>query len=205
MFSRKHPSQKRSRQTVARILEATQSILVTDGIKAVTTNAIAERSGVTVGSIYQYFGNKEEIIVAIFENWLESIISNYEAFRAAHLETLDGLAYLESYFDTFLNGMSADEEKLGVELANAVRTNPKLAALDQEHDKRIAGMLHDDAVHLGIAGQSAESRLRTRFLLQVALDLQSTVAHARPEEKPAFRRFAYESFCAMLRAGGTMS
>ncbi len=178
---------------------------MTDGIKAVTTNAIAERSGVTVGSIYQYFGNKEEIIVAIFENWLGSAISDYEAFRTAHLETLDGFAYLETYFDGFLNGVSADEEKLGVELANAVRTNPKLAALDQAHDRRIAGMLHDDAVRLGIAGQSAESQLRTRFVLQVALDLQSTVARAQPEEKPAFRRFAYEVFCAMLRAGAVVS
>ncbi len=80
-------------------------------------------------------------------------------------------------------------------------TNGAIYTVDAQNPRAeaIAGMLYDDAVRLGIAGQSAEGRLRTRFLLQVALDLQSTVARAQPEEKPAFRRFAHEAFCAMLR------
>ncbi len=59
---RKQPQQQRARNIVDNILEATQICIAEQGLLNVTTPKIAERSGVSVGSIYQYFGNKEEII-----------------------------------------------------------------------------------------------------------------------------------------------
>ncbi|MET4165651.1 MULTISPECIES: TetR/AcrR family transcriptional regulator [Gordonia] len=57
---RKRPRQQRSSFTVETILEATTQLLDTEGAE-VTTNRIAEKAGVSVGSIYQYFGDKQAI------------------------------------------------------------------------------------------------------------------------------------------------
>lgn len=59
---RKSPRQARSQATVSAILDATARILVERGYAGVTTNAVAERAGVSVGSLYQYFPNKESLL-----------------------------------------------------------------------------------------------------------------------------------------------
>jgi AcrR family transcriptional regulator len=65
--ARRSPSQVRARESVAVILEASAQVLQQHGYKAATTNRIAERAGVSVGTIYQYFGNKDEIFDALIE------------------------------------------------------------------------------------------------------------------------------------------
>lgn len=63
--SRRAPKQQRSQFTRDAIFEATAQILETQGEAALTTNRIAERAGVSVGTLYQYFANKETILVEI--------------------------------------------------------------------------------------------------------------------------------------------
>jgi AcrR family transcriptional regulator len=60
--ARKQPLQVRSTQLVADILEAAVRVLVSDGAKSFTTARVAEKAGVSVGSLYQYFPNKEAIL-----------------------------------------------------------------------------------------------------------------------------------------------
>jgi AcrR family transcriptional regulator len=62
---RKKPIQARSRATVDAILEAATYILVEDGWERFTTNRVAERAGVNVASLYQYFPNKEAIVAEL--------------------------------------------------------------------------------------------------------------------------------------------
>ena len=62
---RKAPRQLRSQATVAAILDATARILLERGFAALSTNAVAERAGVSVGSLYQYFPNKDALIAAL--------------------------------------------------------------------------------------------------------------------------------------------
>jgi AcrR family transcriptional regulator len=62
--------QRRSQQTVAAILEATARILVEDGFKGLNTNRVAEVAGVSIGSLYQYFPNKEALVLALAEQHL---------------------------------------------------------------------------------------------------------------------------------------
>jgi AcrR family transcriptional regulator len=70
---RKLPTQARSRARVETILMAAGALLGEAGYDAVTTNMIAERAGVPVGSIYQFFETKDDIIVALVERFKQSI------------------------------------------------------------------------------------------------------------------------------------
>jgi AcrR family transcriptional regulator len=65
---RKPPTQSRAAETVNAVLEAAARILERDGFEGYTTNAIAERAGVSIGSLYQYFPGKDAITVALIES-----------------------------------------------------------------------------------------------------------------------------------------
>lgn len=75
---RKIPKQKRSREMVERLLDATAATLAENGLEDTTTNHIAERAGVSIGSLYQYFPDKEALLDALMERVSEQV-SN--AFR----------------------------------------------------------------------------------------------------------------------------
>ncbi|WP_436872638.1 TetR/AcrR family transcriptional regulator [Acinetobacter haemolyticus] len=62
---RKRPQQQRAKMIVESILEGAQKCIAEHGVLQVTTPKISEKSGVGVGSIYQYFENKEQIIAEL--------------------------------------------------------------------------------------------------------------------------------------------
>jgi AcrR family transcriptional regulator len=64
---RKKPSQARSKTLVSSIYEAATRVLPKTGYEGVTTNQLAKIAGVSVGSIYQYFSNKDEIFALLLE------------------------------------------------------------------------------------------------------------------------------------------
>lgn len=64
---RKQPRQARSRDTVNAILRAAAQVLTANGYAAATTNHIAARAGVSIGSLYEYFPSKDAILVALTE------------------------------------------------------------------------------------------------------------------------------------------
>jgi len=69
---RKRPVQARSKATVDAILAAASQVLRTKGYAAATTDRIAERAGVSVGSLYQYFPNKDAVLVALAERHIDT-------------------------------------------------------------------------------------------------------------------------------------
>jgi AcrR family transcriptional regulator len=77
---RKHASQRRSRATVDALIEATARILVKDGFDKASTNRIAEKAGVSVGSLYQYFPSKEALVAAVVERHTRELM---QVVRAA--------------------------------------------------------------------------------------------------------------------------
>lgn len=60
--SRKQPQQARSTELVAAILDAAVQVLTKQGAQRFTTARVAEKAGVSVGSLYQYFPNKASIL-----------------------------------------------------------------------------------------------------------------------------------------------
>lgn len=77
------PRQARSAETVTVIVEAAARILEEVGLGRFTTNAIADRAGVSIGSVYQYFPGKEALIGALIVRETSLLIANWDAASAA--------------------------------------------------------------------------------------------------------------------------
>ncbi|WP_246072531.1 TetR/AcrR family transcriptional regulator [Martelella lutilitoris] len=65
--------------TVDAIFEATIQLLIRSGADSLTTTRVAERAGVSVGTLYQYFPNKQALIYALNERYLETLAAKIEA------------------------------------------------------------------------------------------------------------------------------
>lgn len=72
-FPRKSPSQVRSQETVEAVLDAAAHTFSEHGFAAATTNSIAEKAGVSIGSLYQYFPNKLAILEALRERHVKRL------------------------------------------------------------------------------------------------------------------------------------
>jgi AcrR family transcriptional regulator len=77
--ARKQPTQARSRALVESLLEATARILMRDGWDGLTTNRVAKEAGVSVGSLYQYFPDKEALVSGLVETWADALTEHLVA------------------------------------------------------------------------------------------------------------------------------
>src|SRR5215510_6522657 len=103
--SRKQPKQARSTDLVAAILEAAIQVLASEGAQRFTTIRVAERAGVSVGSLYQYFPNKESILFRLQQDEWESTsrlldgIFNDASLDAAERLRVAMVAFFRTEFD----------------------------------------------------------------------------------------------------------
>lgn len=72
-FFRRTPVQPRSERKLARVLASAQRIVVSEGAEAATTTRIAEDSGVSVGTIYRYFSNREGVLNVLVAQELDEL------------------------------------------------------------------------------------------------------------------------------------
>jgi AcrR family transcriptional regulator len=70
---RKTPIQARSTVTVEAISEATIQVLLSHGAERLTTTRVADRAGVSVGTLYQYYPNKQALLFAVFEDHMDKM------------------------------------------------------------------------------------------------------------------------------------
>jgi AcrR family transcriptional regulator len=76
---RKTPRQARATATLDAMFEATIQVLVTDGPHRLTTTRVAQRAGVSVGTMYQYFPHKQALFYALNERYLDVLAAKVEA------------------------------------------------------------------------------------------------------------------------------
>src|ERR1700691_6806419 len=70
---RRKPSQERAKVTVDGMLDAAVKLLKRGGASSVTTNRIAETAGVSIGSVYQYFPNKNALFIALHARHIRQV------------------------------------------------------------------------------------------------------------------------------------
>lgn len=122
------PVQQRSRQTYERILTAATDLIAEGGFEAFTTNAVAERAGVNIASLYAYFNDKYDI--------LSELIARFEEKRTGFLVAeMDALAtdnwreWVEEAIDKM--AQFRVEEPGGMALRRSIMGSLRLAELDR--------------------------------------------------------------------------
>lgn len=89
---RKSPVQARSTATIDVLHEATIHVLLKEGLARCNTTRIAERAGISVGSIYQYYPNRDSLLATILEKHLNSVAERVEQicleYQGALLDTM---------------------------------------------------------------------------------------------------------------------
>ncbi|MCY4363044.1 MAG: TetR/AcrR family transcriptional regulator [Gammaproteobacteria bacterium] len=147
---RKKPSQSRSQKMVKGILDATRNLLRNYGtgeISGITTNHIAREANISVGSLYQYFPNKEAILFELYKEMLGQFSSIMEMFKSEPYLSLSR----EEFFDRFNRAMKDAEADVEVvfEMHNAVKIYPALAEADRRHAELIAREMAGFMKHFG--------------------------------------------------------
>jgi len=139
---RKRPRQARSKATVDTILVASARILVKRGFDGFTTNEVAEAAGVSIGSLYQYFPNKEALVAALIERHIEdmnaSILS--ELTRVAQLPMAEAV---RAVIELAISAHTVDAElhQVLTEQVPRVGRMARLRELDAISHRMVAGIL----------------------------------------------------------------
>ncbi len=107
---KKVPKQARAKATVSAIIQASAQVLVEDGYGGLTTNCAAERAGVSIGSVYEYFPGKEAIVAAVASQLVERMLSKMRD-ALQHAETLEFEEAMRTWIYS-LYAISRDEHQL---------------------------------------------------------------------------------------------
>lgn len=136
---RRLPTQARGQQSRDLILRAAADVIEAEGLDRLTTKRIATAAGVSVGSVYQYFPNKEAVVCALTLQWLDLIRSKMDAMHPRNSGITDLQAYMELMFSE-IRGVYVSQPGLDP-MINALYAMPSLHQLVQDHDKAVAASM----------------------------------------------------------------
>lgn len=152
--SRKTPRQARAAATVDAIFEATIQVLLSDGPRRLTTTRVAERAGVSVGSLYQYFPHKQALFYALNERYLDRLAEKVEhACRTQHGAPIDRM--VETLVTTYWNAKTerADVTRALYRSVVEIDNEPLIETFGRRVDAATAAMFASapDAVFADLA------------------------------------------------------
>lgn len=149
---RRVPQQVRSRERVRRILDVAGRMVVRDGVDALSTRAVAEEAGVPVASLYQYFADKDEILLALVQRDIEEMDAQVAA-DLGELRLLTVRALVETTMRAFVKVYLRRPSFVVTWLRG--RTNPAIQEYGRAHNRRVAADLHRFAADAGLLADDA--------------------------------------------------
>jgi TetR/AcrR family transcriptional regulator, transcriptional repressor for nem operon len=114
-----------------RLLQAAQALIISQGFPATTVDDICRAAGLTKGSFFHYFANKEELGAAVLDHFWESRLADMTGGPAARQK--DPLKRLLGYVDLARRRPRADGCMLGIFAVELARTSPDLHARCRGH------------------------------------------------------------------------
>ena len=144
---RREPAQQRSRQRVEQILDAAADLIVEQGVEGLSTRTIAARAGTPVASLYQYFADKDEIILALVQRDTAEMDERV-AEAVASLDRPSVRSLVEATMRAFV--AVYHRRPAFVVIWWRGRTNAAVYRFCREHNRRIARQLYDVAVAAGL-------------------------------------------------------
>lgn len=187
--TRRRPSQARSEHTVQLIFEATAQVLREGGEAALTTNRIAERAGLSIGTLYQYFDSKEAIVLAILSRTREKVMQQLDQLMAdADSKLVEPRALLRAYVHLYVGafGVGATDQRELVRLAWALDRHEVIVQSLRHASERLA-------IHLQRLQHPTVQVPTPAMAFVLTRGLAGIVRAAALEESPLLGTAAFES------------
>jgi AcrR family transcriptional regulator len=142
---RKSPRQARAKATVDAIVEATTQVLLKDGYERFTTARAAERAGVSVGSLYQYFPNKAALASAVIERCCQDFLAAFEAalLGRRRVRLADSIGAIVEVLVS--HRLSPELHKAVLDLAPRIGVAARTEAVSQAAARAIESVLREHA------------------------------------------------------------
>jgi AcrR family transcriptional regulator len=204
---RKPPVQKRSKATVEELLSAAAQVFEAHGYASGTTNRIAERAGVSIGTLYQYFPSKEAIAVALLERhivdtdqrlhaWVGHMVAERHGLRAAlhdyvtgMLETHSGRPRLQHILleetplpERVHTTLLGAERGAARTVAGLLRLYPEVGRLRLEHAGFMVVQTVESLTHRFAAHPEEQILSRAAFVDELVTMLEAYLSCSEPEE-----------------------
>ncbi|HEX5066462.1 MAG TPA: TetR/AcrR family transcriptional regulator [Myxococcota bacterium] len=182
---RRLPLQERARKRVDRILDVTVALLAKQGLDALSTAGIAERAGIPIGSVYQYFPSKEAILVEVAARKFQAVDTAFAAGFSRDLERMPWRRALERALDASVTAFRSDPAYVAV--WRAARSSEAFRSLASAYDARFAAAL--ESVPLIARIPAARRRIAARTAIRVANTLLDAALESEdPREAAAIVR-----------------
>ncbi len=194
--SRKQPQQARSTELVAAILQAAVQVLAQEGVTRFTTARVAERAGVSVGSVYQYFPNKAAILFRLqSEEWAQTTQMLRSILEDASKPPLERLRALVHAFVR----SECEEAEIRVALHDAAplyRDAPEAKEVDAEWDRFFGTFMKEVLPAVSRTSRLQACDLISATLLTVAKDYSESARS--PAEIKSYADAMADMFCAYI-------
>jgi AcrR family transcriptional regulator len=165
LIPRKLPQQSRSRETMQRVLDMAETLLVELGVDGFNTNVLADRASVGVRAIYRYYPNKWAILVELVDR-------SYARERewVGHLGALkpgdDWRHATDRMIDGFFAGASSSPSY--AVLRAACQVSPQLRAVETRNTARFEADLAETLVALGMTDEPRRLRMMAQIVIEVS-------------------------------------
>ncbi len=166
---RKPAKQQRARLTVQHILQTTMAMLDEGPADHISTNEIARRAGISIGTLYQYFPKKEAIYYELYRTWLSDTLAMMDEVDAR----FDGSEELSAYADAIFDQLSSEEGLNSPghwQLRFTLGSTREVIALDTAHNQAVLARID--------ASQKKFSRALSPEKLKILAPLRHSVAVA---------------------------
>jgi len=136
LAARREPAQSRSRETVARLRSAAAQIIETEGLPRLNCNRIAVVAGVSVGTLYKFFPNKQAILASVVAEW------NEERERSLKdISRLDPSATLSEQIEGWFRYYVETPASHVLTTSRALQFYPELGSVDEAYKARSVDLI----------------------------------------------------------------
>jgi AcrR family transcriptional regulator len=133
---RRQPRQARSQERVSQILDVAEQMFIAEGYNSTTTNAIATRAKVPIGSLYQFFPDKAAIVQALALRYTEQLHDRFAVLDSDELSKLSLSDYVDQIID-LTNQFFADYPGYHAIFMQVQGTIPELAEIENAADAQL--------------------------------------------------------------------
>jgi AcrR family transcriptional regulator len=196
--SRKQPKQARSTGLVAAILEAAVQVLAREGAQRFTTARVAEKAGVSIGSLYQYFPNKAAILFRLqSDEWRQTTGMLRGILEDAEQPPLQRLRQLVHAFIR----SECEEADIRVALDDAAplyRDAPEAAEAKASGQRTFEAFMREALPKASEATRAVAANLIKKTMSAAGKDFSESPR--TPQEIEAYARAMADMFCAYLES-----